>query len=171
MRSELLDRVIFFADFSSPDCREAERMLLSLIPDRAVPVHLAAWERFPPGTPLPDLETPRTRKAHETARFARGAGLEAEMRAALYGAFLDQARDIGRIDVLVEIGAELGLDPTELKVTLDIDQFTDDVIREQTAGRRLGVVNAPSLVLIAGSAARILTGVGAPAELAEILHV
>lgn len=164
-------RAVLFADFTSPESRAVENALTSLAGEHGLQVNFAPWEQFPPGTPLLKPGTPRTRKAHEAARFARLHGVEPEMRAALYGAYLDDGRDIGRIDVLVEIGETQGLDRTELKVTLDIDQFTDDVLRDQAAGRRLGVTQAPTLVIVGGSEARILTGVHSPAELARILHV
>lgn len=159
-------RLVLFADFTSPECRAAESRVGAL----GLAVVLAAWERFPVGTRVPDRGTPRTRKAHEAARFARTRGLEPAMRAALYAAHLDQGRDIGRIDVLADLGAEVGLDRTEVRVTLDIDQFTDEILREQARGRQMGVTGVPTFAFTGEAGARILTGLPSPAELAEFLQ-
>lgn len=88
----------------------------------------------------------RTRKAHEAARHARGHGVERGMRDAIFAAYFEHGRDIGRIDVLVEIGTEIGLDRTELKVTLDIDQHTDAVRREEADGAALRLDGVPAYV-------------------------
>nr|MBA3969258.1 hypothetical protein [Gemmatimonadota bacterium] len=76
----------------------------------------------------------------------------------------------GRVDVLVELGTALGLDRTELKVVLDIDQLTDAILQDREAAGRLGITETPALVVASGSEARILTGLRSPSELATILN-
>ena len=100
----------------------------------------------------------RTRKAHELARFAAGRGMERAMRAAIFGAYFAEGRDIGRIDVLVEIDAGLGLDASETKVVLDVDTFAAEVMRDGAEARRLGIAGTPALLLGTGADARITAG-------------
>ena len=183
--------VTLFADFTCPFSYVTEAMLWSLDAE----VDRRALERFPAGAPLPSTAEPlgwedtvrplaeeagvvlhrprarpRTRKAHEAAYFARERDLGKAMREAIYSAFFADRQDIGRIDVLVELGAGIGLDRTELKVALDIDQWADAVFRDGAAARQLGITNTPTLLLGAGPQARILTGPWSRTELAAIIN-
>jgi predicted DsbA family dithiol-disulfide isomerase len=161
--------VILFADFTCADSYSTETMLAAMSPGLGTEVHYRAFERYPAGTPLPDMR-PRTRKAHEAARFARDRGMERPVRDAIYAAHFVEGRDIGRVDVLVELGTALGLDRTELKVVLDIDQLTVAILQDREAAGRLGITETPALVVASGSEARILTGLRSPSELATILN-
>jgi predicted DsbA family dithiol-disulfide isomerase len=100
----------------------------------------------------------RTLKAHEAARHARQHGMERAMRDALFAAYFAEGRDIGRIDVLVEIGEAIGLDRTELKVTLDIDQHTDAVRRDEADAATLQLDAVPAYVAVDGGAPRAIIG-------------
>ena len=60
--------------------------------------------------------------AASTATYASAAG---PGTAALYAAYWSGGRDIGRIDVLMEIAAGLDMDPTDLKIALDKAVYAD----------------------------------------------
>lgn len=94
----------------------------------------------------PPALVPWTRKAHELGMFAREKGCFDTVHASLFEAFLRECRDIGRVDVLVELGREAGLDLTEMKAVLDVDRFAGalDEVRESAAA--LGVRGVPTLV-------------------------
>ena len=100
----------------------------------------------------------RTRKAHEAARYARSHGMERAMRDALFAAYFTDGRDIGRIDVLVSIGEALGLDRTDLKVNLDIDQYTDEVVADEAFARRAGLEGVPAYVIGEGASRKQAVG-------------
>lgn len=89
---------------------------------------------------------PRTRKAHEAVKFASMQGLAAALDHALYQAYFEQGADIGRIDVLVEVGVQVGLDPTALKIALDLDVHTEDVLADRTLAEELEITGTPALV-------------------------
>ena len=114
--------------------------------------------------------TPRTRKAHEAARFAAHRGIGDAMRDAIYSAYWADERDIGRIDVLMELVEALGVDPVELKIALDIDQFEAEVARDIEVARRLRVPGAPTIFIGTGSNAVILLGAQAPEDLDEAIR-
>jgi predicted DsbA family dithiol-disulfide isomerase len=92
----------------------------------------------------------RSRKAHEAVSFARERGRFEEMHAAVFDGFFVQGQDIGRIDVLVGIGEALGFDRTELKVALDIDQYTDAVLAEERSAVQAGIVGVPTYITESG---------------------
>jgi predicted DsbA family dithiol-disulfide isomerase len=71
------------------------------------------------------------------------------VHAALFRAFLEEGQDIGRVDVLVGIAKEAGLDPVETKAVLDVDRRTAELDGLRGDAERLGVRGVPTL-LIAG---------------------
>ena len=172
--------VTLFADFTSAASYVAEAALWRLVDEGLVAAEFRALEIFPAPARLP-LEPPevdevgplaaelgvelrrpalaaRTRKAHELARFGAAKGMERELRAAIYAAYFRDGRDIGRIDVLVEIATALGLDTTESKVVLDIDSYTASVAADAADALRVAISAVPVMVVGAGDDARIVAG-------------
>ena len=92
----------------------------------------------------PDL-VPWTRKAHELVAHA-GEGRGSEIRDAVFRAYMLDGSDIGRVDVLVEIGRAAGLDLTETKAVLDIDRWDAEVGRLRAEAIALGVRTTPTIV-------------------------
>ncbi len=93
---------------------------------------------------------PWSRKAHELAEFARDSGggdCYHAVRHALYKAFFVDRRDVGRIDVLVDIGVRAGLERALVRVVLDVDRYTQAVLDHRSVAAELGVAGAPALVL------------------------
>jgi predicted DsbA family dithiol-disulfide isomerase len=180
--------VVVFSDFACPFSYVTEAALRRMQAAGEVETTHLAWELYPAPALLPLWDTGewipalrplademgialrvpapvRTRKAHEAAAFAASKGVGPAMREALFAAHFAEGRDIGRIDVLVEIGAGLGLDASELKVVLDVDAFAARVMAEQDAARRAGVEGVPTLVIGTGNEARWLVGARPFAEL------
>jgi predicted DsbA family dithiol-disulfide isomerase len=182
-------RLVVFADYACPFCYLAESALQQLRAE-GVTVEAGAFELRPPGTPLPSPDeqwmrtgwqrsveplarelgvamrypafSTRTRKAHEAVAFAREQGAMLELHQAVYRAYWEDARDIGRIDVLVEIGAGVGLDRGALRVALDIDQWTERVVGDAQRAGRLGLRGVPAYVLAGddGTATAVADGAG-----------
>jgi predicted DsbA family dithiol-disulfide isomerase len=167
--------LLVFADYVCPFCYLAESALAQLDAAGAVTVETAAFELRPAGTVLPSVDEPwmreawvrtveplavemnvemtypplvaRTRKAHEAAAYAEAQGAGAAMRQAIYRAYWRQGRDIGRIDVLMELARDIGLEPAGMKVALDIDQWTERVERDLAWAAQLGVRAVPAYLL------------------------
>lgn len=89
---------------------------------------------------------PRTRKAHEAAKFAALTGRADAMHRAIFDAYFRYGRDIGRIDVLVEIGRDSGLDPLALKIALDVDSYTHEVVADEELAATLEITGTPTFV-------------------------
>lgn len=87
---------------------------------------------------------PWSRKAHELMEHAGETAEQHvfELRHALFRAYFDEGRDIGRVDVLVALADTVGLDRTEAKAVLDVDRFSDAVAlrREEAVGAGLRVI-------------------------------
>lgn len=186
--------ITVFFDFACP----FSYVTLAALQERAaageIELRARALERFPPAAPLgaPEGEAewgeeverraaelglplrapgfrPRTRKAHEAVAFAARRGLATPMRSAIFAAYWGEARDIGRIDVLVGLGGAAGMDAEELRIALDIDQHADAVLHDEEVAARLRVARTPTLFVGTGPRARILVGAVGPAELAEAI--
>lgn len=90
---------------------------------------------------------PWTRKAHELVFFAGERMWPGEIHEALFRAYLVEGRDIGRVDVLVGLGAEHGLDGSEAKAALDVDRYGETLETIRSKATREGVLQPPALQL------------------------
>ena len=109
---------------------------------------------------------PWSRKAHELALFAREKERFPELHLALFNAYLVEGRDIGRVDVLVGVAGEVGLDPQETRIVLGVDRHSATLDGLRGEAERLGVRGVPSL-LVAGER---IEGVLPPEALRALLE-
>jgi predicted DsbA family dithiol-disulfide isomerase len=172
-----------FSDFTCPFCYVTEATLWRRAESGVLNVRYRALELYPHPAPAPSPREengwrpaveplavelgltlrapgfrPRTRKAHEAACFAAVRGLEQQLRRAIFTAYWEQEKDIGRIDTLVEIARDVGIDAEELKIALDIDTHSDEVRHDGEVARQLNLPGAPALYLGLGPGARVLLG-------------
>lgn len=108
---------------------------------------------------------PWTRKAHELGLHAKDKGRFEEVHEALFGCLLTEGRDLGRVDVLVELARACGLDPGETKAALDVDRYTAELEGLRSRGEAEGVRGVPTLVF----GERVLEGVPSTSELDAFL--
>jgi predicted DsbA family dithiol-disulfide isomerase len=169
--------VRFFFDYVDPGSYLIERMLAEVEPHLAVEVERVPFEVTPPPAPLVDprgegwrrfwegaramsaeegvaLAEPRlvpwTRKAHELALHAREHERFENVHRALFATFLVEGRDLGRVDVLLDVATRHGLDLTATKAVLDVDKHTGTVAEARAAAERLGVRGVPTLLAAHG---------------------
>ncbi|MEX2532209.1 MAG: DsbA family protein [Gemmatimonadota bacterium] len=106
------------------------------------------------GIPYRDVaKVPRTRKAHELA--LHGSEQEVPMHRALFRAHFESGLDVGRIDTLVALAQEAGLDGAEVRTVLGVDRFEPAVREARDDAARLPVRGVPTLI---GTAARANEG-------------
>jgi len=89
---------------------------------------------------------PWTRKAHELSAHARDRHCYPEVRRALFRAHFVDGLDIGRIDLLVQIATDAGLDRSETKAALDVDRYTEAVLSDRAMGEEKDVAGVPTLI-------------------------
>ena len=94
---------------------------------------------------LPPVQ-PRSRLAHEAAKWARSVGNFDEMNAAIFRAFFERGENIGEIDVLISLASNLNLDGELLRRALDSGEFTENVIADEEAAEMIGVSGVPAFV-------------------------
>jgi predicted DsbA family dithiol-disulfide isomerase len=90
---------------------------------------------------------PRSRKAFETALFARESGRFDFVHRAIFKAYFEEGIDIGDTDALLDIAAACGIDPELLEESLDDGTYTDLVIEDEEFAKKIGVAGVPFAVL------------------------
>jgi predicted DsbA family dithiol-disulfide isomerase len=97
-------------------------------------------------TLAPPRFLPWTRKAHELVFIAEEHDRAPEVHAALLFAHHVEGRDIGRVDVLVELVREWELPWSATKASLDVDRLTNRVLNARAEAERSGVRGVPTLL-------------------------
>ncbi|MGH8717399.1 MAG: DsbA family oxidoreductase [Burkholderiales bacterium] len=101
---------------------------------------------------LPPVQ-PRSRRAFELAEFARAKGRFDEAHRALFKAFFEDGRDLNNIEVLLEIGAEVGLDTKHLRAALEQGTYLKRVIDDERQAQELDISAVPTTMVRRADAA------------------
>lgn len=108
---------------------------------------------------LPPVQ-PRSRLALEAAEFATAQGKFDDLHRALFRAFFEEGRDIGDLEILLEIGAAAGLAKGELRHALQSEQFRPPVLEDEALAATLQLHGVPAL---------LVRPEGTPVESAQVL--
>ncbi|MDQ3896687.1 MAG: DsbA family protein [Actinomycetota bacterium] len=92
----------------------------------------------------PSSRVPRSRGALQLGELARAEDRHADVHARLFSAYWSEGRDIGEVEVLVDIARAAGLGADKAREVLASDAFEDHVRRSTTAAHRLGVNGVPA---------------------------
>lgn len=168
-------QILFYYDFTDPLSYLTALELERAAGERADAIRWIPFELRPPPTPLvlatdesladrwsearrlapevgvdfhPAELVPWTRKAHELivhAEADEAADVRA-LRTAVFEAALLEGRDIGRVDVLVDLARSAGLATTETKAVLDVDRYEADVAASRSVAADAGVTETPTVV-------------------------
>ncbi len=110
-----------------------------------------------------------TRKALETAEFAREKGIFKECHERIFNAYFLEGKDIENEETLIEIVSDLGLDPEELKQKWKDQKYFEiikDSIRELHS---VGITGVPTF-FIGNEKQRIVVGVHPQADLEKVIR-
>lgn len=88
---------------------------------------------------------PWSRKAHELALHAGEEGCFHPIHEAIFRAHFEEGRDIGRVDMLVELAAEAGMDASEVRTVLGVDRFLPVLEEARRSLLDRGVRGVPTL--------------------------
>jgi predicted DsbA family dithiol-disulfide isomerase len=99
--------------------------------------------------------------AHRLLHLARERGKQHALAARLRRAYHTEGQAIGDRDVLAVLAGDTGLDGGEVRDVLDGDRYTDDVRRDESIARELGITGVPYFVV----AGRIGVSGAQPAEM------
>ncbi|QFG69910.1 DsbA family oxidoreductase [Ornithinimicrobium pratense] len=85
--------------------------------------------------------------AHRVIHLARFQGLEEAVTSRIMQAWFTEGRSIGDQDVLVELAADAGLDPEDVRGVLAQDSFGAEVRADIDLATRIGISAVPTFVL------------------------
>jgi predicted DsbA family dithiol-disulfide isomerase len=85
--------------------------------------------------------------AHRLIHLAQAEGCQGEMKERLMAAYFIEGRPIGTRDTLLELAAEVGLDPDRARAVLDGDEFTAEVRADEREAAELGISGVPFFVI------------------------
>ena len=88
-----------------------------------------------------------TLKAHELLHFAKAHGRQPEMKERLLRAYWVEGRRVGRIDELVELAGEVGLDQDAARQALQAGEYRQAVRADVEQAERYGISGVPFFVL------------------------
>lgn len=94
---------------------------------------------------LPPIQ-PRSRRAHEAAKWAQAQDQFDAYNEAVFRAFFERGEDLGNLDVLVNLAGDLGLDDSNLRAALENKQFEPLVLADEHEAADLGVHAVPAFV-------------------------
>lgn len=102
----------------------------------------AGLDLCPPGL------VPWTRKAHELVAHAetQDSTTAHAVRLAIGRCYALEGGDIGRVDVLMEVAIEHGLDRTETKAVLDVDRYEAQVAAIGHQAAEANVTSTPTII-------------------------
>ena len=90
---------------------------------------------------------PRSRLAHEAAKWADSQGHFEEYHLALFRAFFEHGKDIGEIEILKQLAVDLKLDAESLQISLKNGDYTAMVLADEHEAGQVGVRAVPAFVV------------------------
>jgi predicted DsbA family dithiol-disulfide isomerase len=93
------------------------------------------------------LQHTNTVLAHELLHHARERGLQLEMVERLLSAYFTEGRHVGRVDDLVDLAAEVGLDADDARAALTSHRHLEDVRADQAQAVAYGIQGVPFFVI------------------------
>ena len=100
---------------------------------------------------IPPLQ-PRTRLAHAAAKWAEDKGRFGLFNSSIFKAFFQDGRDIGKLEILMQIAGEVGLDSDELESEVQKGSYIAKVLEDEELARQVNVRAVPAYA----SGARVL---------------
>jgi len=85
--------------------------------------------------------------AHQVLHHAKARGRHFSMLDILFSAFFERGRDLRRVDELVALAAEVGLDPGDTRKVLDTGQYAEAVRADRELAAAHGVDKIPTYVV------------------------
>ncbi len=92
------------------------------------------------------LQHTRTLKAHELLHFAKAQGRQIELGERLFRAYFTEGRHLGRIDELVDLAADAGLDAHAARAALESGEYAADVQADISEAQTYGINGVPFFV-------------------------
>lgn len=94
-----------------------------------------------------NMRRANTFDAHRLVKLAETENLDAEMTEALLNAYFVEAKQIGNVEFLTQLGSRVGLASGLVREMLDSDEFSADVQEDIEEAGQVGVKGVPFFVI------------------------
>lgn len=84
--------------------------------------------------------------AHQLLHFAKTKGIQNEMKERIFKAYYTEGKDISKIETLVQLATEVGLNEAETRQVLEENVFAKEVLADQKHAYEIGVQGVPFFV-------------------------
>lgn len=92
-------------------------------------------------------KTPNTLMAHCLIHWAKIEGCQKQIVDALFDAYFCKGRDIGNVQVLIEISEAIGMNPDLTKRLFDSSEDRSEIKERDMAARNMGVQAVPTFIV------------------------
>ncbi len=97
---------------------------------------------------LPDVSPqPHTQLAFEGFQYAREHGKATEYNHAVFVAFFQQGRDIGKLDVLAAIAGEIGLDAADFRAAVESGRYRQQHQQALRQAQAAQITAVPTIIV------------------------
>jgi len=86
---------------------------------------------------------------------------------AIYKAYFEDAKDIGRLDVLIDIAREIGLDAADLETRLAAGEMHEEILTEAHDAHGMGITGVPFFIF---NGLYAMSGAQPPAAFTNVLQ-
>lgn len=93
------------------------------------------------------LKHTNTVKAHELLHFAKEQGMQKETTERLMSAYFTEGRHVGKIDDLVALAGDVGLDAEATREALESGRYLEAVRADQAQAQAYGIQGVPFFVI------------------------
>ena len=95
-----------------------------------------------------DLMTrvPNSRRSHLLIAYAARAGLQVEVKDRILRAYFEEGRDIGEVEELTQIAADVGLRADEVRRALIVRAGQDGVVAAERHAQVMGINSVPTFI-------------------------
>lgn len=93
-----------------------------------------------------NVKQTKTLKAHELLHYAKAQGKQNEMKERLLKAYFEEGAHVGKIDQLVRLAQEVGLEESGTRAALESGTYADDVQADIDQARAFGISGVPFFV-------------------------
>src|SRR4028119_1330924 len=108
-----------------------------------------------------------TLTAHQLLHFAKTKGIQNRMKERIFKAYYTEGNDIGKIETLVQLATEFGLNEVETRKVLEENLYAKEVLADQEHAYQIGVQGVPFFVF---NNKYVVSGAQQPETFAQVLE-